>query len=70
MHKANPLRITPAEMARALGKQNADQIRAALRNGTYPIGCAYKAGKGSDEWIYDVPRAPFEEFIRTGRIPE
>ena len=68
MRKKNPALITPEEMARVLGKTNPESIRSALRRGTYPIGMAYQTG--SDKWVYDVPRAPFEEFARTGRVPK
>ena len=68
MNKRNPLLITPAEMARALGKRNPEPIKAALRRGEYPIGIAYKGEGGT--WVYDVPREPFMEFVRTGRIPD
>lgn len=67
MKKKNPALITPEEMARMLGKTNPEPIREALRRGTYPIGMAYQTGSG--QWIYDVPRAPFEEFARSGRVP-
>lgn len=62
----NPQLITPMEMARMLGKTNAEAIKQALRAGTYPIGMAYMTETG--RWVYDVPRKAFEEFIRTGRI--
>lgn len=67
MRAQNPERITPAEMARALGKKNPDTIKAALWCGTYPIGMAYRAG---GRWVCDIPRAAFMEFIKTGRVPE
>lgn len=53
MSRPNPNRITPTEMARALGKTNPDPIRAALRGGRYPVGCAYQGPGG--RWVYDVP---------------
>ena len=68
MSRPNPIRITPTEMARELGKRNPDPIRAALRRGDYPVGCAYQGPGG--KWVNDVPRAAFMEFVRTGRVPE
>ncbi len=67
MSKPNPYRITPAEMARLLGKENPATIRAALRRGDYPVGTAYEGPGG--RYVYDVPRAAFMEFLRTGRAP-
>jgi hypothetical protein len=58
--------ISPAEMGRMLGK-NPAPIYEALQRGTYPIGMAYRTKTG--RWVYDVPRKPFEEFVRTGKMP-
>ena len=67
MNKQNPTLITPGEMAKVLGKQNPNTIKAALRRGDYPIGMAYKGPGG--QWVYDVPREAFMTFARTGRVP-
>lgn len=67
MSRSNPLQITPTEMARALGKTNPDPVRAAPAPWHLP-GSAYQ-GPGR-KWVYDVPRAAFMEFVRTGRVPE
>ena len=58
--------VTPQEAAKMLGKTNAEKIRAALRAGTFPFGCAYHA---DGKWTYAIPREPLEEFCRTGRVP-
>lgn len=60
--------ITPLEAARMLGKNHAETIKQALRLGTYPIGMAYRTESG--RWVYDIPRKPFEEFVKTGKIPK
>ena len=57
--------ISPAEVARVLGKKNPETIRAALRAGTFPIGFAYKA---EGKWVYVIPRKAFERFMETGRV--
>lgn len=59
--------VTPKEAAEILGMKNAEKIREALRAGSFPIGCAYKA---DGKWCYKIPRDPLEYFARTGRIPE
>ena len=68
MSKSNPERITPAEMARMLGKTNPAAIRAALRRGDYPVGTSYRGPGG--RYVYDVPRSAFVEFVRTGKPQE
>ena len=68
MNKQNLTLITPGEMAKVLGKQNPNTIKAALRRGDYPIGMAYKGPGG--QWVYDVPREAFMTFARTGRVPD
>ena len=68
VNKQNPTLITPGEMAKVLGKQNPNTIKAALRRGDYPIGMAYKGPGG--QWVYDVPREAFMTFARTGRVPD
>jgi len=62
--------IRPDEMARALGMKSSESIRRSLEIGAYPIGFAYKTDNPAGKWIYIVPRAPFMEFVRTGRFPE
>lgn len=57
--------ITPLEMANLLGKKNPESIKIALRNGTFPIGFAYKANK---QWVYVVPREAFMNFVKTGKV--
>lgn len=59
--------ITPKEAAEMLGKTNPEPIKQALRLGTYSIGTAYKTASG--RWVYDIPRKPFKEFVRTERVP-
>lgn len=60
-------RITPEDVAKIMGIKNPETIRVGLRNGTFPIGFAYQ---GKKNWVYIIPKEPFEHFARTGRIKE
>lgn len=66
MRRTNPMLITPSEAAKMLGKVNPATIMSAMRLGTFPFGVAYKTETG--RWVYDIPRKPFEEYIKTGRV--
>ena len=66
MNKKNPELITPSEAARMLGKQNPEGIKAALKNGSFPIGMAYQGAR--KRWVYIIPRKPFENFVKTGAV--
>jgi len=59
--------MSPAEFARRVGK-NPEVIRNAMRAGSFPLGFASRLPSGG--WLFVIPRAPAEEFLRTGVLPK
>jgi hypothetical protein len=57
--------ITAREAAARLGR-GVDTVEQALRDGSFPVGAAYK-NKSSGRWTYIIPRLAFERFM-TGEI--
>lgn len=53
--------ITAREVARILGRTPAT-IEHALREGTFPVGTAYKTASG--RYVYIIPLEAFERFLR------
>lgn len=54
--------ISPTELAPLL-EGDAEAIREGLRNGTFPVGFAFK---GKDSWIFKIPRDAAMELVESG----
>ena len=59
--------MTPLEAARLLGCGQ-DAIKAALINGTFPVGFAFRSGTKNKpgRWHYKIPRAELLEVLKSG----
>lgn len=53
--------ISSRECARQLGR-SPSTVECGLRNGTFPIGTAYKTDAG--RYVYIIPRDAFDRFMR------
>ena len=54
--------ISVPEAAKRMGMAP-ETVRDALQQGTFPVGCAFRKYGRRTQWVYRIPRKPFETWI-------